>query len=132
MADFIPSNPPTKEDLQEIVRRTHAVAEETYWCFFRAGMGAHCHAFLEFNGVLSKYVQICGLAAEEGIDFTHANVHSNTPLPVEAHDVEYLAEKLGCILGPLINANPEARKAFARAFFGPPQKAHEQEEGTES
>lgn len=126
MKDLVTSNPPTKEDLVAIVARMHGVVEETYWTFFRSGMGSHCHAFLEFNGVISKYVDICRKAADQGIDFTQANIHSHTPLPVEGHDMEYLAEKLGCILGPLINANPEARKAFARAFFGPGKK-----EGTE-
>lgn len=108
----------TKDELVKIASRMGTVANETYWIFFRGGMGEQCHAFLEFNGVISKYVDICRKAAEQGIDFTQANVHSNTPLSVEDHDMKYLAEKLGCILGPLINSSSEAREVFFRAFFG--------------
>lgn len=113
----------TKEELQRLVKDMGGVAESTYWLFFHAGMGSRCHAFLEFNGLISQYVKIAQRAAAAGIDFTQANVHNQTPLPVEIHDLEYLAEKIRCIFGPLIDANPEARELFKKKLF--PETANE-------
>ena len=91
-SELVTSDPLTKSDLIEIGKRMHDVVEETYWTFFRAGMGAHCHAFLEFNGLISKYAQICERAAERGIDFTQASVVSEDDtayyaLPVDNENV---------------------------------------------
>jgi N-acetyl-anhydromuramyl-L-alanine amidase AmpD len=107
----------SKEDLQKIASDMHKVAEATYWLFFIQGMGSNCHAFLEFNGLIAKYVDIARKAADAGIDFTQANIHNKTPLPVETHDLEYLAEKLECIFGPILESNPEAKRAFLKKLF---------------
>lgn len=107
----------SQEDLMKIVAAMREVSNRTYDVFFWGNMGAYAHAFIEFNGLLSKYVDICQRAAEQGIDFTDANVHSGIPFPVEEHDMNYLGEKLQCIFGPMINANPRARAALKRALF---------------
>ena len=39
-------------------------------------------------------------------------------LPIEKHDMLYLGEKLSCIFGPAIKANPVARAALKKALFG--------------
>jgi hypothetical protein len=105
-------------ELTALAARMDAVANRTYGLFFSAGMGSEAHAFLEFNGLIAKYVQICQRCAEQGIDFRHLNTHTGGALPVEVHDMEYFGEKLACIFGPIINANPKARDALKRALFG--------------
>ncbi len=96
----------------------HSVADDAYWLFFSRGMGAKVHAYIEFCGLLAKYTEICARAAFDGIDFTVANGHSRTPLPVEVHDMIYLGEKLECIFRPMLASNPAARAALKRALFG--------------
>jgi len=46
-------------ELQLLTERMARVAENVYWLFFHAEMGSRVHAFIEFCGVLNKYVQIC-------------------------------------------------------------------------
>ncbi len=104
--------------LTELLGRMRKVTEQTYWTFFNAGIGTECHAFIEFNGVLSKYVDLCQAAHEAGIDFTKSNEHNAEPLHAAAHDMAYLGEKLGCIFGPTLRARPELRKAFLQGLFG--------------
>lgn len=122
-----PPDPPTpieprfayqRDELLEIIDRMKGAADQTYWIFFRAGIGERAHAFIEFNGLLQKYVSMCEEAAHAGIDFTHANVHSGESFPVQPHDLKYLAEKLRCIFGPFIDANPEAKRAFFDTLHG--------------
>ena len=105
-------------ELQLLTERMARVAENVYWLFFYAEMGSRVHAFLEFNGLLLKYVQICRRCALDGVDFTQFNTHTGQALPVEVHDMEYLGEKLRCIFGPIIDANPAARAALKKALFG--------------
>jgi hypothetical protein len=109
----------TKEELLALVARMRKVAEQTYALFFVSGMGAEVHAFIEFNGVISKYVDICQRCALQGIDFRFLNTHGSQALPVHAHDMAYLGEKLDCIFGPAIRGNTEARDTLRSALFGP-------------
>lgn len=107
----------SQEELEDLAKKMRAVANATYALFFSAGMGGECHAFLEFNGLIQKYVDIASRAAQQGIDFTQANVHNSKALPVEDHDLAYLAEKLRCIFGPIIDANPEAKELMKEILF---------------
>lgn len=113
-----PGAPLNKVYLAALVARMHGVAESVYWLFFYANMGGEVHAFIEFNGLLSKYVEMCKRCADEGIDFTQLNTHTGQALPVAVHDMEYLGEKLRCIFGPIIDTNPEAKAALKKALFG--------------
>ena len=108
----------TKEELVEIVARMRRVASDTYAVFFSAGMGSSAHAFLEFNGLISKYVDICSSCTKAGIDFTALNTHSGQALPIAEPDISYLVEKLDCIFGPAIRANPQTKAAFAKLLEG--------------
>ena len=112
------TDPVFQAELTALVERMDEVARRTYGLFFRAGMGSEVHAFLEFNGLIAKYVQICQRCAADGIDFRHPNTHTGQAMPVEVHDMEYLGEKLACIFGPIIDANPLARAALKKALFG--------------
>jgi hypothetical protein len=90
----------------------------TYWRFFNAGIGTRAHAFLEFVGLMSKYVDICDRSAKAGIDFVHANKHGGTALEMDGHDIDYIAEKFGCIFGPVFRTRPELAKRFAKLALG--------------
>lgn len=109
-----------KVELEALLVRMRAVAEQTYWTFFWSGMGAEVHAFIEFNGLISKYIDLCSKAAEAGVDFRVTNTHTKVALPVEGHDLEYLAEKLRCIFGPTLDADPVLKHKFLRALAGSP------------
>ena len=108
----------TPEEREGVLSKMLAVREQAYWLFFCAGMGDHCHAFLEINGVISKYVDICRVAHEAGVDFTQANEHNGVALPMQEHDVRYLGEKLGCMFGPSLRSDPKLLAAFVEALTG--------------
>lgn len=109
-----PFSPRTPERLAEIVKRMRVANQSIYQTLFRMHFGADCHAFLEFCGLMSKYADLCSRAAKNGIDFGRANIHTGTPLPMEKHDVLYLAEKFECIFGSFFRANPELARLFAK------------------
>ena len=105
-------------ELKQIASEMNDVNEAIYWHMFRRGFGSKCHAFLEFNGLMSKYQELCRKAADSGIDFTNLNVHSGRPLPMEDHDVAYLAEKFECIFGSFFKTNPDLALLFAERALG--------------
>ncbi len=90
------------------------LTEKFYWMCFHANVGSFAHPFLEFNGLMSVYVDVL---TKSGVDPQQANVHGGVPLPVEDHQIEYLAEKLECIFAPIIAANPNARWILERALL---------------
>lgn len=104
----------TKEQLTNIAVRMRVATEKTYPLLAATG----CHPFIEFNGLMHKFVDLCERAVEKGVVFPMANEHTGIPLPVELHDIEYMAEKLRCIFGPIIDSNDEARRALFRHLFG--------------
>lgn len=101
-------------ELADLLARMYAVANRVYALFFQNNMGGDVHGFIEINGLISKYIDLCRSAAETGIDFRHVNVHSGTAFPIEAHDAAYLGKKIACMFGPSLHANPEALAAFKR------------------
>jgi len=107
---------PTIEDHRETIQRLKKLNEDFYWLCFHAGIGHRAHSFIEFNGIQSKYIQLLSMAVEAGHDPHIFNEHSQVPLPVEAHDMEYLAEKLRCMFGPILDSNPEAKAAFIKGM----------------
>ena len=103
----------TKDELALILRVMRVAVTDAYYLFYRRGIGTSCHALLEFNGLMSKYVDLCEAAAAKGIAFPQLNTHSGVALPMAGHDVDYLAEKFDCIFGPFFAANPELARRFA-------------------
>lgn len=83
--------------------------------FYRMAQCAGCHTFIEFCGLMNKYIDVCSRAAQEGVDFTLTSVHAGKPLPVEGHDVAYLAEKFACIFAASMFRDPKMWKAFQQA-----------------
>lgn len=104
----------TQEELMEMIGRMRKIASQTYWML----MWTECHPFIEFNGLMQKYVDICEMAAKKGVQFPDANKHGEVVLPIEEHDMLYLAEKLRCIFGPIIDNNEEARRVLFEGLFG--------------
>lgn len=83
---------------------------------FWANMGSEFHAFIEWCGVLREYLNI---VQDLGLDPATLNVHSRADAVVEEFRLEYLGEKLGCILSPLLRtASPRARERFVQKLFG--------------
>jgi len=97
-----------KEELQAITLKMRATANTVYVLL----QSCQVHAFIEFNGLMQKYVDLCQRAADEGVDFSMFNTHTGTTFKVEDHDVIYLAEKFDCIFGPLFRSNPKLWKIF--------------------
>lgn len=89
----------SKEELQAIALKMRDVANIVYRL-----QSCEVHAFIEFNG-MQKYVDLCGRAADAGVDFTMFNTHNDRAFTVHEHDIEYLAEKFDCIFGPLFRRN---------------------------
>ena len=113
----------SKSDMSKIAPETadtlamlRKLCSHFYWLCFYNKVGSTAHAFIEFNGLMSKYVDLLTLAAEKGIDPSDVNEHTGVALPIEEHDMRYLGEKLRCIFGPIIDSNPAARAAFAKAL----------------
>lgn len=91
--------------------------QDTSSIFYSLARATGCHTFIEFCGLMNKYIDICRRAAQDGRDFTQASIHSSgEPLQVEGHDVDYLAEKFACIFGKTMFAKPEMWAAFQRAI----------------
>ena len=106
-----PSDEP--RDLDAVLARMRALTER----FYHGAVGVQVHAFVEFTGLLSKFVDVCSRAHAKGIDFTQANTHSGRTVPLAVHDVVYLAEKLDCIYGPALLMSQELRDAFIAELF---------------
>jgi hypothetical protein len=95
------------------------LSQRFYALCFSSNVGTFCHSFLEFNGLISKYVDLLQDAAQQGADIAALNVHTGRPVPeVADHHWHYLAEKLECIFGPWLVTNPRAREILRREFLG--------------
>jgi hypothetical protein len=99
----------TEAELKAMIERMKDVSS----AFYPAAAATGCHAFIEFTGVMNEFIKICENSLADGVDFATANTHSDTPLVVHPYNALYIAEKLDCIFGPSIRANPEVKAAFA-------------------
>ena len=100
----------TAEEQKEAVRRMRTVSDAFYGPATQTG----CHAFIEFCGLMNEFIKVCETTTKSGGDFMMTNTHNDQPLVMEDYQAMYLAEKLDCIFGPTIRANPQAKKAFER------------------
>ncbi len=95
----------------EHLRRVNSV-------FYSDAVQGEIHAFIEFCGLQSKFLDICTNMFRNGQDPRNTNIHSGIPLPVECHDIEYLAEKFKCIFGAAFKENPKLSDLFCERVFG--------------
>jgi hypothetical protein len=83
--------------------------------FYYAAARTDVHAFIEFTGLMNKFIDVCRNSSAAGVDFNESNTHTGDALVVEDHDLVYLAEKFDCIFGPTL-ADPKNRKVFFDAM----------------
>lgn len=124
----LPGSESTLGELRELIAKMRKYNEQFYWTLFGSGIGASAHAFIEFCGLQSAYIDVCEAALDSGIDFTQANVHSGGRVPLPAHKVAYIAEKFGCIFGHAIGDDHELREIFILGALG---LAPKKDEGSE-
>jgi hypothetical protein len=98
----------SKEELQALTHKMRATANMVYVLL----QSCEVHAFIEFNGLMQKYVDLCQRAADKGVDFSMFNTHNDKTFEVQDHDVVYIAEKFDCIFGPSFRAKPEQWSIF--------------------
>lgn len=103
---------------QQVIATLRRLNEQFYWLCFDGKIGATAHSFIEFNGLMGKYIDLLARAAEQGIDLMLLNEHNGVALPIERHDMEYLGDKLRCIFGPVLDGNPEAKAVLKAKLFG--------------
>lgn len=96
------------EDMREAAKR-----------FYGAAVGTRSHAFLEFTGLMNEYVAIAEHAESQGNEhWPQANQHIAIPLPLQPHNVVYLADKLACIYGQTLRNNNQLRRLFTEQLLG--------------
>lgn len=115
----LPGHGMTLGEQRETLRRMRALNEQFYWKLNHAEMGSLCHAFVEFCGLQSKFIDLCELALRDGREFSHLNTHSGESLGFDAHHAAYLGEKFRCIYGFAIGPDPELRAVFLEHGLGP-------------
>jgi hypothetical protein len=113
----------TPEEREAALERMAALVRRFYF----EAMPIGCHPFLEFDGLLSKYVTLARAAHDAGIDFMNASAHNGRSLPASEHDLAYVGEKLRCIFGPALAA-PSLRRAFLEALLAEPASASERDQ----
>jgi len=90
----------TTEERAEMLARMRNASH----LFYRMAAVAGCHTFLEFCGLMNEFIRRCELADAAGdASWVHANGH-DVNLPLDAGQIAYIREKLGCIYGDAVLA----------------------------
>jgi len=105
-------------EMRDTIRKMREINSAFYAMVFQAGMGSHCHAFVEFSGLQAKFIDMAEAALDAGIEFPFANTHSSTSWPMEVHHAAYLGEKFNCIYGFALAQSPDLLEAFNKEAFG--------------
>lgn len=111
-----------KSEHKETIQILRKLNNDFYWMCFHAKVGQLAHPFLEFNGLMAKYIDIL---EKSGNDPHMTSVHGDLSLPVEEHDVKYLAEKFGCIFAPMFREKPGLLWAFMEELGLKPKEVEE-------
>lgn len=94
---------PRKQKLREM--------EQLSSLFYQGAVKIGVHAFIEFTGLMNEFIKVCRDMETAGNGaWDQANTHSDSPLKLKPHHVQYLAEKLDCIYGAALRANPALKK----------------------
>ena len=97
----------SEAEREEMLRRMG----DTSSVFYRMAQQTGCHTFIEFCGLMNKYIDVCREQSHNGIDFTETSRHSDGAMDLDKHHAVYLFEKLDCIFG---NSIPEVREVYER------------------
>jgi hypothetical protein len=107
------SNMYDAEERKVQIERMRKTTERFYW----EATTINVHAFIEFTGLMNKFIDVCSRAHEADLDYNVCTTHTGKALPgIQPHDVRYMAEKLECVFGPTLN-DPGLRQAFLEALF---------------
>ncbi len=112
----------SREELQTMLTQMRATSAG----FYAAATRIHCHAFIEFAGLMNEFINVCAATLEHGDDFTQCNTHVGQALRMSSYHASYLAEKLDCIYGPSL-AEHENKRAFLEVLF-PTEARHGNDE----
>jgi len=104
----------SKEERDIQIENMTKVSNAFYSQVTRVGV----HAFIEFTGLMNKFIDICRNTSNAGVDFNECNTHTGDELVVHDYDLAYLAEKMDCIFGPTL-ADEGKRRYFFRAMGWP-------------
>ncbi|HET9623254.1 MAG TPA: hypothetical protein VFP84_17895 [Kofleriaceae bacterium] len=74
--------------------------------FYGGATQTGIHAFIEFAGLMTMFIDGCAAAEAEGRPWAHADVHSGSHLPLTGNQLDYLREKLVCIYGTSFETAP--------------------------
>ena len=85
-----------RKELENTLGKLQALSDT----FYAQSIVLGVHAFIEFTGLMNEMIKIYRRSLEEGIDYTLANQHNDTPLVAFPHNVRYLSDKLTCIMEP--------------------------------
>jgi hypothetical protein len=105
----------SRAELEDMLTKMEAASSVFYGLAVRSG----CHAFIEFTGLMNEFIKVCRQTMDAGIAFAFSNTHNDTPLVVHPYNMQYMAEKLDCIFGPVFRASPEMRDVFLNAMDFP-------------
>jgi len=109
----------TTGELHEICTKMRRVSD----AFYVGAVSTGNHPFIEFCGLMNEYIKVCQDAAEKRIPFPLLTEHTGEALPVQPHHMLYIAEKLRCIFGPIIDSNQQCREILKDALFPPVEEA---------
>ena len=65
--------------------------------FYKSAINIGNHPFIEFCGLINEYINACEESHKSGVDFSECSTHSGRQLPMHAHMITYINEKLECI-----------------------------------
>lgn len=82
------------QDEREAALTAMQVAANAFYC---AAIKINVHPFIEFAGLMNEYIKVCRQAHAAGIDFSDCSRHTGRSLPLHAHQIDYINEKLDCI-----------------------------------
>ena len=92
--------PEDRARLETMLRNLKRAVNRFYW---QLAFPIGCHPFIEFAGLMSVFVTMCEESLAAGIDYSQATAHTGQALVAAPHHVTYLAEKFGCIFGPVVS-----------------------------
>jgi len=103
----------TPEELKAVCARMQTASDQ----FYRQAIQTGCHPWIEITGFLNEYIKVCQRAANDGVDFTEASIHSGKKLPMESFEAAYLGEKFGCMFDTSLGRDPKMLTAFLLSAF---------------
>jgi hypothetical protein len=108
------ANTPQPTSDREMLER----AEELARAYYPLGVQTGIHSMIEWCGIMAEYAKMLRFAhTEKAISPNKINQHNDISVTAPTYMVEYLCEKLGCLLKPFIRGNKAVwRGAISRWF----------------